>query len=201
MGIVIGLTGGIGTGKSTVAVMLEKLGAAVVDADALGHRVIASPDTVKALVAAFGRGILDGAGAVDRERLGKIVFGDPAKLETLNNLTHPRINDLAKQEIDALRAEGRVVVVDAPLLVEAGWAARCDEVWVTVAPRATVLRRVRARTGLTDSAVRARIKMQITSRERRKTADVVIDTDCALADLERRVAALYRERIGGVRPA
>jgi len=201
MGIVIGLTGGIGTGKSTVAAMLVKLGAAVIDADAIGHRVMTAPDTVKALVAVFGKNILDAAGAVNRERLGKIVFRDPAKLETLNRLMHPRMYLEAEREINDLRAGDRVVVLDAPLLIEASWTALTDEVWVTIAPQHTVLRRVKARTGLKESQIRARIKMQLAPRERLKTADVIISTECTMADLERRVGALYRERIGGVRPA
>ena len=197
MGKLIGLTGGIGTGKSTVAAMLGKLGAAVVDADAIGHRVMAAPETVKALLAAFGGDILDSAGAVDRERLGKIVFGDPSKLETLNRLMHPRIHAQAEREINDLRAQDRLVVLDAPLLIEAGWTAFVDEVWVTIAPQDTVLRRVKARTGLADSAIRARIKTQLAPRERLKVADVVISTESTLADLERRIGALYRERFGG----
>ena len=197
MGKVIGLTGGIGTGKSTVAAMLAKLGAAVVDADAIGHRVLTEPDTVEALVAAFGKGILAAAGAVDREKLGKLVFRDAAKLETLNNFMHPLMYAHAEREINALRDKDRVVVLDAPLLIEAGWTALVDEVWVTIAPEYTVVRRATARTGLSESAVRARVKAQLEPRERLKRASVIISTECSLSDLEQRVAALYRERIGG----
>jgi dephospho-CoA kinase len=197
MGRVIGLTGGIGTGKSTVAAMLEKLGAAVVDADAIGHRVMAAPDTVKAVVAEFGKGILDDAGAVDRERLGTLVFRDPAKLEALNRLMHPLMYAQAEREITDLIANDRVVVLDAPLLIEAGWTALTDEVWVTIAPEYTVVRRVKDRTGLGESAIRARIRAQLKSRERLKGANVIISTECTLADLERRIGVLYRERFGG----
>ena len=197
MGKVIGLTGGIGTGKSTVAAMLAKHGAAVVDADAIGHRVLTEPDAVKALVAAFGKGILAATGAVDRKKLGKLVFRDAAKLATLNNLMHPLMSAHAEREINALRDKDRVVVLDAPLLIEAGWTALVDEVWVTIAPEYTVVRRATARTGLSESAVRARVKAQLEPRERLKRASVIISTECSLSDLEQRVAALYRERIGG----
>lgn len=196
MGKVIGLTGGIGTGKSTVAAMLAKLGAAVVDADAIGHRVLAEPATIKALVAVFGKGLLDSSGTVNRELLGTLVFRNPAKLETLNRLTHPLMYAHAKGEIDALRAAGRVVVLDAPLLIEAGWTALVDEVWVTIAPEYTVIRRTLARTGLSQRAVRARIKAQMEVGARLKRADVVISTECDLADLEKRIGTLYRDRIG-----
>jgi dephospho-CoA kinase len=197
MARVIGLTGGIGTGKSTVAAMLEKLGAAVVDADAIGHRVMAAKETVQALVTEFGKDILDDAGAVDRERLGKIVFGDPVKLKLLNGLMHPLMYAQAEREITDLRAADRVVVLDAPLLFEAGWTALIDEVWVTIAPEYTIIRRVKARTGLKEGAIRARIKSQLGARERLKGANVIISTECTLADLEQRIGTLYRERFGG----
>jgi len=198
MGKVIGLTGGIGTGKSTVAAMLAKQGAAVVDADAIGHVVLTEPDTVKALAAIFGKGLLDAKGAVDRELLGKLVFRNPAKLKTLNDLVHPKMYAHAEREINTLRAEGRVVVLDAPLLIEAGWTALVDEIWVTIAPEYTVIRRTTARTGLSESAVRARIKAQMEPGERLKRANVIISTECDLTDLEKRIGTLYRERFGKV---
>jgi dephospho-CoA kinase len=198
MGKVIGLTGGIGTGKSTVAAMLAKLGAAVVDADAIGHRVLAEPETLKALVATFGRGLLDARGAVDRELLGKLVFRNPDKLATLNNLMHPLMYAHAEREIADLKAADRVVVLDAPLLLEAGWTALVDEVWVTIAPEYTVIRRTMARTGLAESAVRARIKAQMEPGARLKRANVIISTECDLTDLEKRIGVLYGERFGGV---
>jgi dephospho-CoA kinase len=197
MGKVIGLTGGIGTGKSTVAAMLAKHGAAVVNADAIGHRVLAEPETLKALVATFGKGLLDAGGAVDRELLGKLVFRNPAKLATLNNLMHPLMYAHAEREIADHRAAGRVVVLDAPLLLEAGWTPLVDEVWVTIAPEYTVIRRTTARTGLAESAVRARIKAQMEPGARLKRANVIISTECDLTDLEKRIGALYRERFGG----
>ncbi len=196
---VIGLTGGIGTGKTTVAQLLGGQGAVVVDADRIGHEVLREPEVVAAMAAAFGRDVLDATGAVDRAALARLVFGDRDRLETLNRLTHPRMHAVAAAQIEFFREQGReqsgVLVLDAPLLLEAGWTDLVDEVWVTTAPERTVMVRSGARTGFTEDQVRARIKVQMAAPERLKQATVIIDTECGMADLEKRVAALYLERL------
>jgi dephospho-CoA kinase len=194
VGRVVGLTGGIGTGKSTVAGILQRWGTAIIDADVIGHEILAEETVVKALVAAFGTNILQKPGTVDRAKLGTLVFGSSAKLQILNRLVHPRIFREVKGKIDVLKAEGQIVVLEAPLLIEAEWTRLVDEIWVTVAPERVVLQRLKARTGLSEEAIRARMRGQLDQREREKYADILISTDRTIEDLERYVGILYRER-------
>ncbi|MDP2930927.1 MAG: dephospho-CoA kinase, partial [Chloroflexota bacterium] len=129
---VIGLTGGIGTGKSTVSKFLVELGALVVDADKVGHEVF-KPGTEawREVVAAFGKKVLAANGDIDREKLGDIVFNTPESLARLNRIMHPRIKDAIEAQLEEYRRQGtKVVVIEAPLLIEAEWAPSVDEVWV-----------------------------------------------------------------------
>ena len=190
---VIGLTGGIGTGKSTVSQFLVELGAIVLDADKVGHEAF-RPDTEawREVVATFGRQILTSSGEIDRKKLGGIVFGDPASLSRLNQIMHPRMRDMMKVQIEECRQQGKeVVVLEAAVLLEAGWTSLVDEVWVTVAPESTVVRRLTERSGLSEQETLARIRSQLSSAERVKHADVVIDTDCTLDELRARVGELW----------
>jgi dephospho-CoA kinase len=192
---VIGLTGGIASGKSTVARFLKELGAVVIDADKIGHEVLRSDAEVwQEVVATFGEGILTPAGSISREKLGKIVFGNAEPLLKLNQITHPRIAERVKTQLEGHRKDGvGVVVVEAPLLLEAGWASLVDEVWVTVASEAAVLRRLKDRAGLSEAESLERIRSQMSVAERIRRADVVIDTDCDLDELKARVAELWRK--------
>ncbi|OGO05940.1 MAG: dephospho-CoA kinase [Chloroflexi bacterium RBG_13_56_8b] len=194
---VIGLTGGIGSGKSTVSWFLEELGAVTIDADKVGHEAFKpGTETWREVVAAFGKEILNPDGEIDRQKLGKIVFSDSQALAHLNQIVHPRIYALAKAKIEDYRRRGvGVVVLEAPLLLEVGrpsLADEVDEVWVTVAPEAVVLKRLEKKTGLSQAQSRARIRSQLPSKERLKHADVVIDTDCRLDELKARVERLWR---------
>ena len=138
---VIGLTGGIGSGKSKVSQFLAELGAVILNADEVGHEAF-KPDTEiwRKVVAAFGRRILTPDGNIDRKRLGEIVFGNPESLSRLNQIMHPRMYALVKAQLEEYRRQGtRVVVLEAPLLIEAGWTSLVDEVWVTTASETTVL--------------------------------------------------------------
>jgi len=200
---VIGLTGGIGSGKSTVSRFLKELGAVVIDADKVGHEAF-KPDTEtwREVVAAFGQEILNTGGEIDRQKLGNIVFGDSQALARLNQIVHPRIYDLVKARIEDYRRRGvKVVVLELPLLVEVPLALKAgqptlsdelDEVWVTVAPESTVLKRLEEKMGLSEAEARARIRSQLASEERVKHADVVIDTDCRLDELKTKVEKLWR---------
>ena len=127
---VIGLTGGIGSGKSTTSRLLEEWGAAVIDADKIGHEVLRENAAVRGeLLEVFGRSILAEDGEIDRKKLGHIVFHNPAARRRLNDLLHPAMFQMAKERIEALRREGRpVIVLEAPLLLEAGWAPLVDEI-------------------------------------------------------------------------
>jgi len=191
---VIGLTGGIGSGKSTVSQFLAELGAVIVDADRVGHEAF-KPDTDvwREVVAAFGRQILTPNGDVDREKLGETVFANPESLLRLNQITHPRIYEMVKAQLEEYRRQGvSVVVLEAPLLVEAGWSSLVDEVWVTVAPEPTVLRRLKQRVGLSEQQSLARIHAQLLSEERLKHADVVINNNGSLDELRVKVKRLWQ---------
>jgi dephospho-CoA kinase len=192
--IVIGLTGGIGTGKSTVSQMLASLGAVVIDADKLGHEALQPSSAVyRELVAAFGKQILKSDGQIDRAKLGEIVFNDPKALKRIDEITHPRLYEKAKSIIEEYRRKGeKVVVLEAAALIEADWTPLVDEVWVTGAPEVTVIRRLRERSNLSEEQTLARIRSQITLAERQKYADVVINTDCSLEEVRHQVEAQWQ---------
>jgi dephospho-CoA kinase len=192
--LVIGLTGNFGTGKTTVSQILAELGAVIIDADKLGHGLL-QPDaeTYGEIVAAFGKSILKPNGEIDRNKLGKLVFADAAALSRLNRILHPRIYEIAERKVEEYRQAGiRVVVLEAALLIEAdGLKHLVDQVWVTTAPEATILRRLKSERGLKEEQVLARLQAQMSSEEKAKRADVVINTDCSLNELRKRVTELW----------
>ena len=190
---VIGLTGGIGSGKSTVSRFLSELGAVVLDADKVGHEAYQpGTETWKEVVAAFGQGIMGADESIDRKKLGAIVFGDPAALERLNGIMHPRMYNLMAARIEEYRRQGvKVVVLEAAILLEAGWTPLVDEIWVTVASEPTVVRRVRERTDLPEEQIRSRIRSQLSNEERKKQASVVISNDGSLDELQTKVGELW----------
>ena len=194
---VIGLTGGIGTGKTQVSDMLEKLGAAIVNADLLGHQVyVPQSEGWREVVDAFGRDVLRPDGEIDRGKLGPIVFGDPDALQKLNAITHPKIYRLADESFKRLGEQGRdVAVLEAALLIEAKWTPLVDEVWVTTSPEDDVVRRIQERNGLDEEAVRSRISSQMPQEERAADADVVIDNAGDLKDLRSKVQKLWDTRV------
>jgi dephospho-CoA kinase len=190
---VIGLTGGIGSGKSTVSMFLAELGAIIIDADKIGHQVLdTDSEAWKQIVAAFGKEVLTPDGWINRKKLGELVFKEREALSHLNQIMHPRIYDAIKAQLEQHRKQGAdVVVVEAPLLIETGWVTMVDEVWVTVAPQATVLERLE-QVGMSGTEAIARIGSQLPAEERSKHADVVIDTDCSLDELKERVSELWQ---------
>jgi dephospho-CoA kinase len=200
---VIGLTGGIASGKSTVSQFFKGLGAVVIDADRLWHEALkADSELRQKIVAAFGTEILTPSGEIDRKKLGKIVFVNPEALARLNNIMQPWMYEAVKARIEDYRRRGvGVVVLELPLLVEVPLSMRVgqptlsdelDEVWVTVAPEDVVLRRLKDKSGLSQAQSRARIRSQLPSKERLKHADVVIDTDCSLDELKAKVVKLWQ---------
>jgi len=192
---VIGLTGGIGSGKSTVSRFLAELGAVILDADKVGHEAF-KPDTEpwREVVAAFGRQVLTPTGEIDRAKLSEIVFGNPELLAQLNRIMHPRMFDMVKAQLDEYRRRGvKVAVLEVPLLLEANWTSLADEVWVTVVPESTVLKRLKEKSGLSEEQSLARIRAQIPNEERIKHADVVINTDCSLDELKAKVRELWEK--------
>lgn len=190
---VIGLTGGIGSGKSTVSQFLKELGAVIIDADKVGHEAF-QPDTEawREVVATFGREILTTSGEIDRKKLGEIVFHNAESLSRLNRIMHPRMSEMMKAQIEEYRRQGvAVVVLEAAVLIEANWTPLLDEVWVTVAPEAMVLRRLKAQRRLNEEQTRARLRSQMPAGERVKHADVVINNDGDIDQLKAKVKELW----------
>jgi dephospho-CoA kinase len=192
-GPVIGLTGGIGSGKSTVAAMLGELGAVVIDADKVGHEVyLPGTDGFRRVVEAFGAAIVAPDGTIDRRRLGARVFGDPAELARLNRVVHPLIGEEIRRRMQAALAEGggRPIVVEAAIMLEAGWRF-FDRIWVVVVRRDVAVARVMASRGLSRAEVEQRIDAQMSNAERRQVADVVFENDGTLAELRAKVEAAW----------
>ena len=185
----IGLTGGIGTGKTAVARILEELGAAILDADRVGHEVyLPGRPAYDAIVAEFGAEVVAEDGSIDRKKLGPIVFSAPENLARLNAITHPRMKEMMREKLaDADRSGAKVAVLEAALLFDAGWDDLADEVWVTVVDAETAARRASERSDIPVEQVLERIqKAQMASEERIRRSDVVIDTSGTLEDTRRR---------------
>ena len=193
----IGVTGGIGSGKSSAVEILAELGAVVIEADRVGHEVYA-PGTVgfDQVVTAYGPDIVGADGAIDRKRLGAIVFGDPSALGRLNAIVHPLIRDAVAQRVTTARASGRApIVVEAALLIEAKWDALVDEVWLLVARREVIEERLASQRGMEPAAVAARMRAQLSDEERRAHAAVVIDNSGSRDQLREQIERLWRERL------
>jgi dephospho-CoA kinase len=193
--LVIGLVGGIGSGKSTAAAILAELGAELVNADLIGHEVYEPGKAgFDALVAEFGPEAVGADGRIDRKRLGALVFSDSALLARLNAIVHPLIRAEIERRIARAREAGRAhaVVVEAAILLEAGWRSLVDQVWVVSARREDVVQRLVAQRGMEESATEARIAKQMTDAERRAVADVVIENDGSIDELRARLAGLWQ---------
>lgn len=191
---VLGLTGGIGCGKSTVAALLEARGVPVVDADQLGREVVApGSGALRELVAAFGAGILRADGTLDRKGLAAVVFNDRGALRHLDAITHPRIAALATERLRALRDAGHTLAaLEAALLLEAGWDRVTDAVVVVTTTPELQLARLLARGDVTEADARSRIASQMPLATKEARADHLIRNDGSLADLEARVDELLR---------
>ena len=193
--LTVGLTGGIGSGKSTVSALLASYGAAVVDADLLAREVLA-PGTpgLGAVVEAFGPDVLLSDGGLDRPALGSIVFGDPAQLARLNAIVHPLIAQLTAERFAAAAASGTAVLVhDVALLVENGLAASYDEVVVVVAGREAQLDRLVRLRGLTATDALTRMAAQVSDTRRLAVATRVLHNDGPPEALEAQVQALWAQ--------
>ncbi len=202
---VVGLTGGIGSGKSSVARMLEGLGAVVIDADAIVHELQApGQPLVDEIAGAFGRGVLRPDGALDREALGALVFRDAGARARLNQLVHPQVGlEIARRTQAARDAGAPIVVLDVPLLLEGRKAGTgtakvvgFDAIVVVWVPEATQITRASARDGTSREDVLRRVRAQMPLDEKRALADHVIDNSGSLGDTERQVRALWKELVG-----
>lgn len=191
---IVGLVGGIGSGKSEAASILSSMGAEVIDADKVGHAIYA-PGTpgFRAVVETFGPEVVGPDGHVDRKMLGALVFADPAELRRLNAVVHPLIRREIELRIAAARerATSPLVVVEAAILLEAGWQSLVDEVWVVTASPETVRARLAQSRGLSADEVAARVARQMSDRERRAAADEIVENDGDVDDLRGRLQALW----------
>lgn len=193
--LTIGLTGGIGSGKSTVSKFLAELGAPVIDADKVGHAIY-QPDgpAYQDMIDAFGRGILAPDGAIDRKKLGPIVFGDPAALKRLNAIVHPKMFVRMREMVAAMRARGerKPIVIEAAILIEANWQPLFDEIWLVIAAKERVIERVERDRGMKPEQTEARIRAQLSDDERRRHASLVITNDGTLEELRARVGEIWQ---------
>ncbi len=190
---VIGLTGGIGSGKSTIARYLGKLGAAVIDTDKLAHEVY-EPGTRawQEIVDEFGKSILNAEGQIDRAGLGHLVFKDHLALKRLNEITHPLVLDATRELIKKYRKQALpVVVIEVPLLVEAGWMGLFDEVWVATTSNTKVIKRLQKQRCLSEQEILQRIQARLPETELIKNADVVISNEGSLAQLKKTIEGLW----------
>ena len=193
----IGLTGGIGTGKSSVTEAFQSLGAAVINADLLGHDAYL-PGTIgfEEVVTEFGQDLVGSDGQIDRKKLGPIVFSDSSKMDRLNEIMHPLIRDLIEERLVTLESnQNKVAVVEAAILIEAGWKSLFDEIWVVISDPEEVINRLRVRNGLSREDAAKRIDSQMSNDERIEHGDVVVENTGSMEDLQTRVNSLWAKRI------
>ena len=186
----IGLTGGIGSGKSTVSKILATLGGHIIDADIVGHEIyLPGKAAWKQVTEAFGQEIIAEDQTIDRKKLGAIVFSSPDVLARLNAIVHPIMFEEIRQRIQAKRAEGFAapIVVEAAILIEANWLPLADTVWVVETDKDAAIRRVAAQRGMSAADAEARIANQLSNEERRKHAQVVIHNNSSLQALEQQI--------------
>jgi dephospho-CoA kinase len=196
--IIVGLTGSLGSGKSTVARMFAKLGSAVIDADQVVHHELKSTGRAfKKVVRTFGTEIL-AAGEIDRRKLADIVFHDPAKLKALTSIVHPIAEKEVRSRIRTLRKGGttRLTVVDAPLLLEAGWQKWVDYVIVVRASKDLQARRLKSQRYMKGSDIDRRLKMQLPMQTKINMADIVIDNRKSLNETEKQTRVIAQRLLG-----
>ena len=191
---VLGLTGGIGSGKSSVAQMFKQLGAEVIDADEFARDVVEPGQPALAeIVSTFGRDILLSDGRLDREKLGRIIFADAAARSTLNAITHPRIRERMEAEVEERRGRPGLLLLDIPLLYENSRTSLVEKVIVVWVDLKTQLRRLTGRNRLSIEQAQQRIASQMPLDQKRARADIVIDNSGGLEDTRRQVEKIYRQ--------
>ena len=196
---VIGLIGGIGSGKSSVSAILHSLGVEIIDADKVGHEAYTpNSEGWKKVISVFGQDIVGPENEIDRKKLGGIVFSDPSEMEKLNKLMHPIIHNLVEVKIKLLSNQGvKVVVLEAAILIEANWQDLTDEIWLAKSNQEVVIERVQLRNNFTREEIIKRIQSQMSNDEREKHSDIVIDNNGTIEQLEEKVKTLWQSRVNG----
>ena len=192
--IVIGVAGGIASGKSTVTRVFERLGARVLDADAIGHELLRTDGLRDRIRGIFGEAVLTPEGEVDRRALGRLVFGDEQARQRLNRLVRPAIRAEIRRRIAGMRGEGYdgAVVVDAPLLVDTGPTDLTDRVILVTAPAVTRKDRIIRRSGLSEGEAEQRIAAQVPDEKQARWADYVLENDSTLDELTQKAEAIWK---------
>jgi dephospho-CoA kinase len=190
--LVVGLTGGIASGKSTVSRIFEEQGIPVVCADALAHEAVSpGAPALEEIRRAFGDAVIDSEGGLDRVAMATIVFRDPDKRRTLELIIHPSVSEETDRRVTQFQREGHpIVVVDVPLLYESGWERHFDLIIVVYVPRAVQEARLCARDGLSIEAARARLDAQMSIEEKRRRADQIVDNAGELRETKRQVVGI-----------
>ena len=194
--MIIGLTGTIGSGKSTVSARLAKLGALVLDADTISREAVKKgADGLNKIAEVFGKEVIDANGELDRKALAGIVFSDESKRLILNGIIHPQVLKALKERTHGEKAlnPDRMIVWDVPLLIEVGWVEYVDSVWLVTAPEQTRTNRIMARDGCTIKQAQSRICAQMSEEEKARFSNEIIDNGGSLEQLYQRVDALYSE--------
>jgi len=193
--LIIGLTGGIATGKSTVCKILKKLGIKIIESDKIAHQVLNLDEVIEEVKKHFGETVLDKDGYIDRKKLGKVVFNEEKKRKQLESITHPKIFELIDKKIDEYQdKKEEIIVLDAPLLFETALDKKVDETWVVYADKDTQIKRLEKRDDLNKQAAIKRIDAQIPLKTKVKKADVVIKNEGTINELESKINKLVEKR-------
>jgi dephospho-CoA kinase len=196
--LTIGLTGGIGSGKSTVAQILGEFGAPILDADKVAHTTYApGAPAYDAVVAAFGAQVVAADRTIDRKKLGSIVFGNPERLNQLTSIVWPATRESIRRNVAELRASGAKlpIVVEAAILIEANWQPLFDEIWLVRASREQVVARIESQRGLKPAEAEARIRAQLSDEERAKQATLVIENNGSVEELRELLKTVWAEAL------
>jgi dephospho-CoA kinase len=196
--LTIGLTGGIGSGKSTVTQIIGEFGAPILDADKVAHTTYApGGPAYDAVIAAFGADIVAADRTIDRKKLGAIVFGKPEQLNKLTSIVWPATFESIRRNVADLRASGAKlpIVVEAAILIEANWQPLFDEIWLVRAPREQVVARIESQRGLKPSETEARIRAQLSDEERGKQATLIIENNGSIEELHELLKEVWAEAL------
>jgi len=190
---IIGILGGIGSGKSTVAAQFAKLGCKMVDADKITHELLEKKTVKEKIVACFGRSILDSTGEIDHKKLADIVFTDGSKLSTLNSIVHPLVLERAGRLIEQYKRDRQAaaIVLDIPLLVEAGWDKRCDKLIFVDCERQLRIDRAKKRGAFDENQLKIREKFQISLDKKVNIADNIVNNNSDFSELVKQVAVIF----------